>query len=69
MRTMQTHYDIALAAIAQAGDIDALAKRFGVKKSAVWSWRQRRRIPPLYWPHLVNMGVASLDELSDGYEV
>lgn len=64
---MQTHYDIALAAIDQAGDIEALAKRVGVKKAAVWSWRQRGRIPPIHWPVLVDMGVANLADLRKGY--
>lgn len=55
---MRTHLDIV-----KAIGIDALAMMTGKSVHTIRSWQQRKRIPVEHWLLLVDVGVATADEL------
>lgn len=50
--------------IADAGGPQRVHEQLGLSLHTVRSWVQRKRIPPEYWPVLVEHGAATLDELT-----
>jgi hypothetical protein len=60
---MRTHTQI----VAEAGEA-ALVAALGLSRFTVQSWRKRNSIPAPYWPRLVEMDAASIEELAEGVQ-
>jgi hypothetical protein len=60
---MRTHSQI----VADAGEA-ALVAATGVSRFTVQSWRRRNSIPAPYWPKLVDLDAATIEELACGVQ-